>query len=44
MAEAAIQGGIKPRQISFKHSLQIGMAWIGQAEDQACALKLMLRE
>ncbi len=27
MAEAAMQTGIKPREISFKHSLQLWLIW-----------------
>jgi hypothetical protein len=27
MAEAALQGGVLPRQLSFKHTLQIWLAW-----------------
>ncbi len=31
MAEAAVYGRLKPRQISFKHALQIWLAWSKQA-------------
>ena len=27
MAEAAVQAGIRPREISFKHSLQLWLSW-----------------
>ena len=32
MAEAAIQTDIKPREISFKHSLQLWLMWTRQAQ------------
>lgn len=30
MAEAALQAGVLPRQLSFKHTLQIWVAWSRQ--------------
>jgi hypothetical protein len=30
MAEAALQAGLLPRQLSFKHTLQLWVAWSGK--------------
>ena len=28
MAQAAVEAGVLPRQLSFKHTLQVWVAWI----------------
>ena len=47
MAEAALQAGVAPRQLSFKHTLQIWIAWSqrqflsGAKEDTATLFRLI---
>ena len=43
MAEAALQAGVLPRELSFKHTLQIWVSWserqfLSNAEENTAAL------
>jgi hypothetical protein len=49
MAEAALQAGVLPRQLSFKHTLQIWIAWsqrqfLSDAKDDTATLFLLIAQ
>lgn len=49
MAEAALQAGVLPRELSFKHTLQIWVSWsqrqfLSSAEENTAALFMLIAE